>query len=123
VVPVGRHAEPAPTELASYRTLKGLMFPGQMDNNQKRSNSGLRTLDQSWRLRPQWDDPDKYRPEVILVARVAPLAGSAAEVTGGGATPTHLWLDQLPAADRQRPDLYGYLSQETYLRVYIPVRP
>ena len=82
-------------------------------------NSGLRQLDQSWRLfRPS---AVQNRDEVILVARVGPLHGNAEELTRKGLAPTTLWLGTLPGTG-ERPKLDAFLTQETYVRVYIPVK-
>jgi hypothetical protein len=107
-----------------YQLMKTMMFyneakPGNV------SNAYLRPFDQSWRLQ-QPVAPDRqdtrYRDEVILVARTAPLHGPAEKVSLNGASPTRLWLDHLPGSRPQRPSLAGYLTQETYVRVYIPVK-
>jgi hypothetical protein len=82
-------------------------------------NSGLRSFDQSWRLaRP---NAEQNRDEVILVARAGPLRGNAEELTKKGVAPTALWLDRLPGTLSERPKLEAFLTQETYVRVYIPV--
>ena len=90
-------------------------------------NSGLRTLNQAWRLeqRPTEYGPEKnlpYREEVILVARAAaaPPNTPGHEVNDKGLV--RLWNDKLPGAADKCPPLSGFLSQETYVRVYIPVK-
>ena len=60
--------------------------------------------------------------EAILVARTPYQTGKAQEVDSTSGAPTHLWLDELPGTDRQRPEPRGYLTQETFLRVYVPVQ-
>jgi hypothetical protein len=84
-------------------------------------NSGLRMLDQSWRIRDRGDPKILPREEVILVARTPYQTGKAQDLDRTSGAPTHLWLDELPGAGRQRPEPSGYLSQESFLRVYIPV--
>jgi len=93
----------------------------------ERDNTGLRQLDQSWRLRPQVEFPAQgagvhYRPEIILVARTAPVTGPAEAVSQDSSSPTRLWSSSLPGSVPRRPDLPGVLTQETYVRVYIPVK-
>ena len=77
-------------------------------------NSGLRMIDENWRLLPP------YRDEVILVARTAYASGRAKQINEEGLV--QLWNDQLPGTADRCPDLTGYLNQETYIRVYIPVK-
>jgi hypothetical protein len=112
--------------LSSYRALKPLMFYAASGVSTQ-DNSGLRYVDQSWRLQPQPEVPTPpqptYRDEVILVARTAVLSGQAETITGNGVSPSRLWLDELPGSRPERPTLAGLLTQETYVRVYIPVAP
>jgi hypothetical protein len=82
-------------------------------------DSGMRSYDQSWRLRQRVKVPP--REEVILVARTPYQTGKAEDVARAAAAPSRLWLDELPGPGRQRPDLRGYLTQETFIRVYVPV--
>jgi hypothetical protein len=79
-------------------------------------NASVRRLDQSWRLSPY------NRDEVILVGRVLPPPGPAEEVIGGPDSPTRLWLRELPGT-RPRTPIPGTARQETFVRVYLPVRP
>lgn len=74
-------------------------------------NASLRRLDQSWRLAPD------HRDEVILVGRVAPPEGRTDDVTAGPGSPARLRLKDGPNP------LPGVLRQETFVRVYLPVRP
>jgi hypothetical protein len=81
------------------------------------SNSSLRRLDQSWRLNPE------NRNEVILVGRVIPPAGQpATELFSSEYSPTQLWLKGLPKPGESAPEVPGTARQETYVRVYLPVR-
>ena len=101
-----------------YLLMKQALFYGE-SNQTTTLNSGLHRLDQSWRF---WKpNVEQNRDEVILVARAGPLKGKAEELTAQGVAPTALWLDRLPGTVPQRPQLAGFLTQETYLRVYIPV--
>jgi hypothetical protein len=79
-------------------------------------NSTLRDLDQSWRLSP--GDKD----EAILVGRVEGRQGAAEAVANEPGTPTQLWLFGLPEAGIA-PEQHGTLRQDTYVRVFVPVRP
>jgi hypothetical protein len=85
----------------------------QIDNRQAQ-NVTLRNLDSSWRLR--------LKNEVILVARVAQMQGNAEKVTADAVSPSRLWLGKLPSANDTRPSLLGNLTQDTYVRVFIPVK-
>jgi hypothetical protein len=111
---------------ASNRLIRAVLFHPEMDN--ERDNSGLRLLDQTWRVKPQLEAPaqQKFRPEIILVARTALASGRADDLNKGGSTPTRLWLGELPgkAANQATPPrLDGQMTQETYIRVYIPIKP
>jgi hypothetical protein len=109
----------------SYQTVKRLMFFG-VSGATNEGNSGLRLLDQSWRLAPLTTIPtptqQQFRDEAILAARAPSVTGPAEATTTGGASPSRLWLGALPGSGDPRPALPGNLSQETYVRVYIPVR-
>jgi len=88
------------------------------------SNASLRDLDQSWRV----EDAAKARSfdEAIFVASVSPPSGpSEAMMTDPtGASPTKLWLKGgLPGGKTAREPVPGTLRQETFIRVYIPIRP
>jgi hypothetical protein len=78
-------------------------------------NSFFRHLDQGWRL------SEKHQDEVILVGRLAPKTAAAEKINGEGLSPTRLWLGQLPGGNREWQPPAGTLSQETYVRVFIPV--
>jgi hypothetical protein len=82
------------------------------------SNSGLRFLDQVWRTRPD------HKQEAVLVGRTAPSegVGLAEKISQEAVSPSQLWLGQLPAPGAKRPDLAGAMSQETYIRVFVPVK-
>jgi len=79
-------------------------------------NASLRRLDQSWRV---GDD----RPEqAILVLRIPTREAQAEEMTQSPESPSRLWLGELPTGGGARPPLQGTLKQETYVRVFIPVK-
>ncbi|HEV3435819.1 MAG TPA: hypothetical protein VG122_00575, partial [Gemmata sp.] len=79
-------------------------------------NASLRWLDQSWRLDPA------NRNEVILIGRAAPISGSAEETLSGPSVPSQLWLKGLPGTGEARTPIPGTGRQETWVRVYLPVR-
>jgi hypothetical protein len=114
----------AQAALSSYLALKPALFYSL--GNQTQGNSGLRPLDQAWRIAPLFTVPTttqmQYRAEAVLVARTPSVADSAEAVTAGPASPSRLWLGALPGGQQHRPALDGYLAQETYIRVYIPIR-
>ncbi|MFO0879114.1 MAG: hypothetical protein U0840_17355 [Gemmataceae bacterium] len=110
---------------SAYQLIKPMLFFRAQDRPNA-SNAGLRRLDQTWRVRhmPEFPIPDRprYRNEVLLVARVPMLCDLAEEVTAHPGSATRLWLGELPAAGRERPPLRGVLTQETFLRVFVPVQ-
>jgi hypothetical protein len=79
-------------------------------------NASLRRLDQSWRVTQ--DDPE----QAILVLRIPTHVGQAEEISRAGDSPSRLWLGELPTSGAKRPALKGALKQETYVRVFIPVK-
>ena len=81
--------------------------------NQMR-NVTMRHLDVSWRLR--------LKNEAILVGRIAPKSAAAETVTNDPLSSSRLWLGKLPAANETRPPLLGSINQETYVRVFIPIK-
>ena len=54
--------------------------------------------------------------------RVARQEGPAEKVTQDPASPSRLWLGQLPGPGKERPALNGTMTQETYVRLYLPVK-
>src|SRR5205823_5327250 len=71
-----------------YLLMKQALFYAESDRT-THVNSGLHSLDQSWRLwkeKPGQNQPS--RDEVILVARAGPTRGNAEELTAQGITPT-----------------------------------
>jgi hypothetical protein len=101
---------------AAYPLLQSVLFHS-VAAPEKTAISGLRGLDQGWRLRRL--DPSKpesplspFRNELILVGHTGPRAGKADSLTADGAVPTRIQLV---------PPLTGYLNAETVVRVYIPL--
>jgi hypothetical protein len=130
-VPIAPTGRPLSTRYATnprpiYKQIKALMFYREYGGTEKEmTNAGLRHLDQSWRLRalPEYPVPTspRYRDEAILVARAPVLADRAEAVTTNGVSPSQLWLGALPESGGERPSVAGYITQETYVRVFIPV--
>jgi len=100
--------------------VKNLLFPELTGEG---TNSGLRAYDQGWRLSQQPEYRSRgtpnWRHEVILVGRLAPSAGRG----NAADAPARLWLGALPEAGKEPPELEASVRQETYVRVFIPVRP
>jgi hypothetical protein len=125
--PVAAASRPAPARVTaaqmSHRAMKALLFHAL--DNQRWGNTGLRPLDESWRLATLSTAPTtpqlQYRAEAILVARAPAAVDRAEAVTAGPTSPSRLWLDALPGPGKDRPPLPGRIAQETYVRVYIPV--
>lgn len=105
--------------------MKSILFYGHEGNpNGALAASGLRNLDQGWRLRPlpvaSAGAEKPYLAEALVVARAVVPQGPAEEVTQSGASPTRLWLGRLPDGGK-RPPVPGLMRQETYIRIWIPV--
>jgi len=80
-------------------------------------NVSLRHLDQSWRVTGDRDE------QAVLLLRVPTREGPGKEMTNSPLSPSRLWLGASPTdAGAVRPDLPGTLRQETYVRVFIPVK-
>jgi hypothetical protein len=110
-----------PSTQRAQLPLRRLMFH-DLRGDTEQPASGLRTLDESWRVQLQGEGARRhYRDEVVLVGHTPPRSNRAEAVTKDGVSPTRLWLDELPGAQPQRPALSGYLQQETYVRIYIPL--
>lgn len=78
-------------------------------------NASLRRLDQSWRLTEYNTD------ELIVVGRAAVPPAPAETALSGPESPTKLWLKALPGTG-DRPPIPGTGRQETWVRMYLPVR-
>jgi hypothetical protein len=87
-----------------------------VDTSKPAPNASMRRLDQSWRV--SQDHPE----QAILVLRIPTREGQAEAVTRAGDSPSRLWLGDLPTSGAKRPALQGTLKQETYIRVFIPVK-
>ena len=85
-------------------------------------NSTVRHLDQTWRLGRQLRvERQERQEEAVLVGRLAPKEGEASEIDKAGLSPTRLWLGRLPGDPRGWDPPDGTFTQETFVRVYLPV--
>ncbi len=80
-------------------------------------NASLRKLDQSWRLSTE------NRSEVIIVGRMATTTRGMNVASGGPNSPSNLWLQGVPQPGESAPDVQGIGRQETFVRIYLPVKP
>ncbi len=114
-------SQPPASFLGVNKTLRDFLFYGAPGGGQQ-PNSGLRRFDEGWRIQSLGEGQQRrYRNEAILVARTPTRSNRAETVSQDGVSPTRLWLNELPGAQTQRPALAGYLQQETYVRIYIPL--
>jgi hypothetical protein len=103
-----------------------MFFPRRKGVSANRDNSGLRRLDQDWRLQEVTDTgapgrPQRYVDEVILVARTEYVdQGDANDVNKKSLV--RLWIGDLPRGNAAPPVLVGQTTENTFVRVYIPVR-
>jgi hypothetical protein len=117
----GRNVGPQPgvPQAAGSLPLWGVLFHEaclKHGENDKLDNASLRRLDQTWRLHPA------NRNEVILVGRAFVPSGTAAEeALSGPNAASRLWLRGLPGSG-DRAAIPGTGRQETWVRVYLPVR-
>jgi hypothetical protein len=94
--------------------IKRLMF--YQPDAQGVHDNALGRLDEYWRL------SNNFKEEVILYGRVVRQDGQAEDLTRDPASPTRLWLGALPEPGATRPTMTGTLSQDTYVRIVIPVK-
>jgi hypothetical protein len=93
--------------------VKDLMFGEKDTGGNHARNTTLRYLDESWRLN---------RPgEAIVVGRLPRLEEGAEQVSQNPVSPSRIWLGQLPEVGKPRPALAGKMTQEAYVRIFIPV--
>jgi len=115
------HSTDADTNVTkSPINLWGLLFHEKIlgsGSNRTIQNAGLRMLDESWRL------SDTNKEEVIVLLRLAPAGGPSEAMfrDPDSASPTQLWVSGTPGKE-PRPAVPGVIQQETYVRVYIPVK-
>jgi hypothetical protein len=106
---------PAPHYESAFGIVKELMFAGADGNTGHPFNSTLRYLDATWRM--------QRGDELVVLGRVPRQVAAAEQVSQDAASPTRLWLGQVPAPGEARRPLAGKLSQETYVRAFLPVPP
>jgi hypothetical protein len=94
--------------------LKKAMFHDASQLDMLRNNT-VRHLDQKWRL-------TRHADEAVLYFRLPPKKTDAEAVNQAPETPTRLWLGELPNPSKKRPDLKGRMQQETYVRIFLPVK-
>jgi hypothetical protein len=91
-----------------------------------RDNSGVRHLDQSWRLHEVTDpgaaNATHYLDEVMLIARTDYVAQDEAQRVNEKSL-VRLWVGDLPKANATAPAMTGQTTENAFIRVYIPVRP
>lgn len=111
---------PRPQE-SSYATIKRIEFfradtnaAGRADGAGRTKDSLLYNLDQSWRL--------GQKQGIILVGRMPRKQGAAETITRDSLSASQLWLGQLPVSGQPRPEIPGSLNQETYVRVFLPIK-
>lgn len=116
-----RNNAPKPTSADNKNPLAlwGLLFHQQASLRNGLQNGGLRPLDQSWRL------SDSNDSEVILLFRLKRAKGPAGEMATApdSPSPTRVWLHGLPGRGNDKRDDQGFIQQDTYVRVYLPVKP
>lgn len=100
--------------LSSGLVVKQMMFNDADAAASNRRNNSVRFLDQSWRLRQPG--------ELVLVGRLARQEGEAELISQAPATPTRLWLKGFPGQGKPREPLSGKMVQETWVRVFLPLR-
>jgi hypothetical protein len=121
--PYPTYGDAGTTGNPNFRLWPVLFAEAIMDNPSRAQapNASLRRLDQSWRVAPD-------RPEqAVLVLRLGTKDGvaqgkTAEDMTRDPMSPSRLWLGDLPTSGKPRPALQGTLKQETYVRVFIPVK-
>jgi hypothetical protein len=114
------HGDPRPYDPTPV--MKHLLFFERLNQGSSRRDNALGRLDQSWRIR-DFLDREAFTKEAILFARLPRLHGPGDDVSQSPECLSRLWLGELPGAGRKRPPLPGTLTQDTYLRVFLPVTP
>lgn len=96
--------------------LYGILFGDRMGGiDRPLAGSEIRQLDQSWRIRESSID------QAVLVLRLPTTGGSAEAQSQDAASPSRLWLSELPGTGAERRSISGTLRQETYVRFFIPI--
>lgn len=93
---------------------KRMVFHQVYPNTGQAQNVSHRDLDESWRLR--------LKNEIIVFGRIAPITEPASAANKNPGMPSRLWLGKLPSPGVERPELLGTITQDTYVRVFLPVK-
>jgi hypothetical protein len=109
------HTPPAVAGGAAASLKKALFH--DVNQNELLRNNTVKHLDQKWRLA-------KHSDQAILYARLNPQRNKdqAEKINQEPWTATRLWLGKLPDSGQPRPDLWGTMQQETYIRVFLSVK-
>jgi hypothetical protein len=96
--------------------MKDLMFGAKDTASNHAHNATLRPLDESWLLK---------NPDVAVVVGTLKRqeAANAEEVSQNAASPSRIWMDRLPIDGQPRLPLAGKMTQEAYVRIFVPVTP
>jgi hypothetical protein len=107
------------------RTVKRILFHERVDNANVVRNHSLRMLDWSWRL--QEEPPSSVRDprprDAILYARTKRIHGDADTIQKDNQSPLKLRLETQPGFGTQPSPLNAKLTQDTFVRVLMPVQP
>lgn len=96
--------------------LYGILFGDRMGGvDRPLAGTAIRQLDQTWRIRENSLD------QAILVVRLPTTKGSAEAQSQDPASPSRLWLSELPGTGAERRSISGTLRQATYVRFFIPI--
>jgi len=112
---------PQPTIITNLNIFGALFHERTSTGGKPLNNAGLRDLDLSWRV----EDAQKprFHDEAILVFSQSPPSGLAeGMMSPNGASPTKLWLRGLPGGSKPREAVPGTMRQETFVRVFLPIR-
>ncbi|MGE3804265.1 MAG: hypothetical protein AB7K24_06300 [Gemmataceae bacterium] len=105
----------ARTDADTTLLLKRICFHEIYPEDNRERNINLRGLDQSWRIR--------LEGQAILFGWCARSAGPGQEENDGPQASSRLWLGAVPGGNAARPPLSGKLTQQTFVRVFMPVQP
>ena len=97
--------------------VKNILFHDKLNQNLNQRNQVLGPLDQSWRLHSP-NAPEVTTQEAILYARLPRLESSLDAVNQDPASPSRLILRGAGGIPQG-----GWLEQEGYVRVFLPVTP
>jgi hypothetical protein len=119
---VGTEGDRTSSKFEASAVVQTLCFHEAVDLNKHWTNHFFRRLDESWRL----SDKDRHlyqgTRDAVLFARLPRNDGAAERVNADAHTPTRLWLGDLPGGQKTRPALAGSMIQDTYIRIFLPVR-